>query len=105
MNRHEPDLVPLTLDSEVHDALAALHVAHPQQAQLLTPDAVIEQGGKYGTIPYTLQRVRGRGLQQPRACASPRAGVLPSLLLAIGRFTPSTGLPSDRVALTEIIEQ
>src|SRR5712675_1925178 len=28
-----------------------------------------------------------------RACASPSAGVLPSLPLAIGRLTPSTGLP------------
>ena len=28
-----------------------------------------------------------------RACASPSAGVLPSLPLAMGRFTPSTGLP------------
>src|SRR5260370_42334647 len=39
-----------------------------------------------------------------RAWASPSAGVLPSLPLAIGRFTPSTGLP-DTALFAEIIEQ
>lgn len=29
-----------------------------------------------------------------RACSSPSAGVEPSLPLAAGRFTPSTGLPT-----------
>src|ERR1035441_2966206 len=37
----------------------------------------------------------GGASSKRRACASPRAGVLPSLLLAIGRLTPSTGLPAE----------
>ena len=65
VNGNKADLVALALDAEMHHALAALHVAEPQQAQLLAADAVIEQGGEYRAIPYTLQRVRGRGLQQP----------------------------------------
>jgi hypothetical protein len=65
VNGNEPNLVALAFDAEMHDALAALHIAHPQQAQLFPADAVIEQGGEDRAIPYTLQRVQGRGLQQP----------------------------------------
>jgi hypothetical protein len=90
---NEPGFIALSLDAEVQDALAALHVADAQLTQLFAADAVIEQGSEYGAIPYTLQRVRGRASSKRRACAWPSAGV-PSLLLAIGRLTPSTGLPS-----------
>ena len=69
MDRHEPDLVALALDAKMHHALTALHVAHAQKAEFLAADAVVEQGGKYRAIPYTLQRVRGRGVQQtPGLC-------------------------------------
>ena len=64
VNGNKPDFVALAVDAKMHDALAALHIAQPEQAQLLTADAVIEQGGEDGAVPYTLQRVRGRGLQQ-----------------------------------------
>jgi GntR family transcriptional regulator / MocR family aminotransferase len=37
---------------------------------------------------------RGGASSNLRAWASPNAGVLPSLLLEAGRFTPSTGLPA-----------
>jgi hypothetical protein len=94
VNRHETDFVALALDTEVHDALTALHIAQTQQAQPLTPDIVIEQCGEDRTIPYALQRVRGGASSSLLACASPRAGVLPSLPLMAGRLTPSTGLPT-----------
>ena len=64
VNRNKTDLVAFAFDTEVHDALAALNVAQPQKAKLFAADAVIEQGGDNGTVPYTLQRVRGRGRQQ-----------------------------------------
>jgi hypothetical protein len=94
MHRNVTDFVPFALDAEVHHALAALHVAEPQEAKLLAADAVIEEGSEYRAVPYTLQRFKGRGLQQPPRWASPRAGVLPSLPFAIGHLTPSTGLPA-----------
>jgi hypothetical protein len=78
----------------MHKALSALQVADTQAAEFLAADAVIEQGGDYGTVAYTLQRVRAGASSKRLACASPRAGVLPSLLLAIGLFTPSTGFPA-----------
>jgi len=58
------DLAPLAAHLQVHHALAGLHVAEAEQAKLLAADAVIEQGGEYGAIHYTLQRVEGRGLKQ-----------------------------------------
>jgi len=63
VNENKTDLVAFSLDAKVHDTLTALHVAEPQEAQLLAPDAVIEQGGEYRSIPYILQGVRGTGLQ------------------------------------------
>ena len=78
VNRHETDFVALALDTEVHDALTALHIAQTQQAQPLTPDIVIEQCGEDRTDPLRPSACPGRGLQQALlACASPRAGVLP----------------------------
>ena len=94
MRGNKANLVALTFDSEMHHSLAALQIAQAQQTQLLAPDTVIEQGGKYRAIPYTL-RVSGAGASSSRrACASPRAGVLPSFLFAGGRYTPSTGFPA-----------
>jgi hypothetical protein len=54
---------------------------------------VIEQGGEDGAIAHALERVAGGASSSLRAWASPSAGVDPSLPLAIGRLTPSTGLP------------
>jgi hypothetical protein len=54
---------------------------------------VIEQGGQDGAIAHALERVRRRRLEQLARLGIPSAGVLPSLPFAIGRLTPSTGLP------------
>jgi hypothetical protein len=82
------------LDAIMHHSPSALEVAQTQAAQLLAADSMIEQGSQYRPVSYTLQRVRGRASKSLRACASPNAGVEPSLLLEAGRFTPSTGLPA-----------
>jgi hypothetical protein len=71
-----------------------LHVLDAQPAELLAADAVIEQGGQYRPIAHALEGIVGRRVEQLAGLASPRAGVLPSLLLDIGRLTPSTGLPA-----------
>jgi hypothetical protein len=84
MHRHEADLVALALDAKMHDTLTALHVAHPEPAQLLAADAVIEQGGQNCAIAHALERVRGRRLDELARLASPSAGVRPSLPFAIG---------------------
>lgn len=59
MYRDIKDLVSFAPHVEMHDALTALYIPKPQEAQLLAPDAVIEQGGKNSAVTYTLQRVRG----------------------------------------------
>ena len=105
VNGNKPDLVALAFDAEVHDALAALHIAQAQQAQFLAPDAVIEQRGKNGAVPYTLQRVRGRGLQQSAGlCVAQGRG---AAFIIIGRRTLYAvhRIAEDGIALTEIIEQ
>jgi hypothetical protein len=55
---------------------------------------VIEQGGEDGAIADALEGIVGRRIKQLAGLASPSAGVLSSLLLDIGRLTPSTGLPA-----------
>jgi hypothetical protein len=44
MHRYEPDFVALALDTEMHHALAALHIAQAKQAKLFAADAAIEAG-------------------------------------------------------------
>jgi hypothetical protein len=51
MHRDITDLVALTLNAEVLDALAGLDIAHAQSAELFAADAVIEQGSENGLIP------------------------------------------------------
>jgi hypothetical protein len=94
MNGDKPNLAALALNPEMHHALAALHVPQPQQAQLLAPDAVIEEGSQYCAIPNTLQLSRAGAASSLRTWASPKAGVLPSFPFAAGRSTPSTGFPT-----------
>ena len=105
VNGNKPDLVTFTLHSEMHDALAALHIAQTQQAQLLAADAMIEQGSEYRAVPYTLQRVRGRGLQQsPDLRVTERRRT--ALIVVGGRPLHSVHrIAEDGVTLTEIIEQ
>jgi hypothetical protein len=71
-----------------------LHVLNAQPAELLAADAVIEQGGQYRPIAHTFEGIVGRRVQKLAGLGIADAGVLPSLLLEIGRLTPSTGLPA-----------
>src|ERR1700732_2053715 len=105
MHWHETNLAALAVDTKVHDALAALHIANTQQAEFFAADAVIEQGGQNRAVPYTLQRVDGRGLQQPaglRVAEGRRAA-----FIAIGRrpLDAVNGITGDGIAFTEIIKQ
>ena len=55
---------------------------------------MIEQGGEDGAIPYTLQRVRGRGLQQPpRLCIAQGGGKC--------SFSPSMAMQDHKVILCD----
>lgn len=94
MHGNEPDFVALAFDPKMHDARAALHIAHAQQAEFLAPDAVIEQGGQYGPVADDLQRIVRRSIEQAARLRVTKGRVLPSLPFALGRLTPSTGLPS-----------
>src|SRR6202035_5017894 len=66
---------------------------------------MIEQGGEYRAIPYTLQRVRGRGLQKAphlRITKSRRA----ALIIIGGRPLDAVHwIAEDGIALAEVIEQ
>jgi hypothetical protein len=64
MQRDVANLAALALDAQVHQPFASLHIPQPQQAQFLAPNAVIKEGGENGPVPYTLQCVGGRGIQQ-----------------------------------------
>ena len=92
---NKADLGALAVDPKMQDALAAVQILDPETAELLAANAVIEQGGQNGAVAHPLVVVTAGGASSSlRACRSPSAGVLPSLPLAIGRLTPSTGLPS-----------
>jgi hypothetical protein len=93
MNSDEADFGALTLETKMHHALAALHIAQPEQAQLLAPDAVIEQGGEDCPVAHSPKSVGRWRIEEPPRLGIPKGRVLPSLLLVAGRFTPSTGLP------------
>jgi len=98
-----PYLVPLALDAQMHDALAALHIAQTQQAKFFAAGAVIEQGREYRPIPYSLQRVRGRGLKQSpslRVAESRRAAFI---AVRGGSFHAVHGTAQDGIPLTEIV--
>ena len=89
----------------MHDALTALHIAHAQEAQLFAADTVIEQGSQYGAVPYTLQRIQGRGLQQsPRLCVAQGRS---AAFIAIGHrpLDAVHRIAGDSITLAEIIEQ
>jgi hypothetical protein len=50
MHGNKADLVALALNPAMQHPLAALNIAHPEPAQFLTADAVIEQGVENGAI-------------------------------------------------------
>jgi len=105
VNGNEPDFIPLSLNAEMHHALAALDVAQAEEAQLLTADAVIEQGGEDCPIAHAFERIARRRIEQP-----PRLGVAKgrgaALIIIGGRPLDAVhGIAQDGIALTEIIEQ
>jgi len=59
MHGHETSLHTLALHSKMHHTLTALHIAHPQLAESLPADAVIEEGGQDRPVTDTLERVLG----------------------------------------------
>jgi hypothetical protein len=65
VHRHKPYFVALALDAEVHHAVAALDILHPQSAELLTAEAVIQQNGEDGAVAHTFKSVSRWRLQQP----------------------------------------
>jgi hypothetical protein len=87
----------------MHDALAGLHILEPQQAEFF-PTHAIEQGGEGSPISHRLQCVQDRVSKSFQACAPPRAGVLPSLLLK-RTLHEIDGSAEDCVALAEIVKQ
>ena len=70
MNRNKANLVALAVNAKMGDALAALNILDAQPAKLLTPNAVIEQGGQNRPIPFPFERVSGRRIEQ-----CPRLGI------------------------------
>jgi hypothetical protein len=105
VNGNKPDLVALAFDAQMHDALAALHIAQAQQAEFFAADAVIEQGGENGAVAPSLQRVRGRGLQQsPGLCIAKRWRT--ALIIIRSRSLYAVhGIAGYGIALAEIIEE
>jgi len=104
VNGNKPDLVPLAFDAEMHHALPALQVAQPQQAQLLSSDAVIEQGGQYCPVPYTLQRVWGRGLQEPTRLGVTQRRRNSPIISRCGTIQSINGIAGDRQSYKERAE-
>jgi len=49
----------------MYHALTARDIRHPQAAELLAAQAVIEQGRQDGAISHTFKRIGGRRFQQP----------------------------------------
>jgi hypothetical protein len=66
---------------------------------------VIEQGREYRAIPYALQRVRGRGLQQsPRLCVT-QCGRAAFVTVRSRALDAVRRIDGDCIALTEIVEE
>ena len=105
VNGNEPSLIAFALYAEVHDTLAALHVADPQVAKLFPADAVIEQGRQYRAIPYTLQRVRGRGFQQTPCLCVAQGRRAAFIIISHRPLDPIHGIAGHGIALAEIIKE
>lgn len=103
--RHEPYLVALSFDPEMHHALAALHVLYPQLTQLITAKVVVAQGGEYRPVPNSFERIEGRGIEEPprlritKGRGAAFVAVRKRPLDAIHRIT------QNRVTFAEVIEQ
>jgi hypothetical protein len=48
----------------MHHTLTAVQVAHPQPAEFLAADTLIEQDGQDGAIAYALERILGRRIEE-----------------------------------------
>ena len=102
MNRHEPDFVALAFDSEVHDALAALHIPWAQRAQLLTADTVIEQDGQYRAVAHAFERIRGRGLKEPPRLRITQGRSAALIVIGSRPLHSIYGIPQNRIAFAQI---
>jgi len=103
--RNKANLVALSLDAKVDDALTALHVADAQIAKFLAADAMVEQGSQYRAIPHTLQRVRGRDLQQLPRLRVAQGRCAAFIIICHWSFHTIDRIAGDSIALAEIIEK
>jgi len=105
MNRHEPDFLALALDAEMHDTLAALHVLHPDPAQLFAANAVIEQGGEDRPVAQAFQRIARRSIQQFPGLGVAEGRGAAFIIVRHRALDTIHRIASDGIALAEIVEQ
>ena len=79
-------------------------IAEAQQAEFFTADAVIEQGGEDCAIPYTLQRVRGRGLKQSAGLRITQRGRATLVAVRSRPFHSILRIAQDGIPLAERVE-
>jgi hypothetical protein len=60
------DFLARAFNAQMPHALTALDVPDLQLAQLVPPDAVIEQYGQHRPVAFTLERIRRWSFQQPQ---------------------------------------
>jgi hypothetical protein len=104
VGRHVPDFRALAQDAQVGHALAVLQVAHPQAAQLLAPQPVVQKRRQDGPVALALEGV-GRGRFQERAglAVAQRRG-LALVPLRFGALDPAHRVVADRVGLAQVIK-
>jgi hypothetical protein len=73
VGRHVPHFGALSENAQVGHALAALEVAHAQAAQFFTPQAMVKKRRENRPVPFALERVFRRGVQQRPGLAVARA--------------------------------
>ena len=105
MHGNKPDFVALALDPKMHHALTALNVPHAQPAQLLTAQAVIEQGSQDGAIAFALERVVWRRFEQLARLRIAERRRAAFVSVRERPFHAIDGIAGDGVALAEVIEQ
>ena len=105
MHGNETDLVALALDPKMHHSLAALNIAHPQAAQFLAADAVVEQGGENGAIADALEGVFGRRIEQLARLGVAERRRLTFVAIGHRPLDAVDRIAGHGIVLTEIVEQ
>ena len=106
MSGHEADLAALAVDAQVLDPAPVFQVPDPERTQLGPAQPVVKQHRQNRPVPFALEGVRRRRVEQRPAPARHRwPGVLPSLVSLDGRFTPTQRIEGHGVALTKVVEQ